>query len=241
MKCPPVTLDSLLRFLVESSHTGNDSNGVLMKKIFLVLVLFAIGFNSVFAQQNSSITLVNNTGVGVRMIIIRQSGSNSMFNMYSYGYNPLANGRAVTLNLKTPLNGVNRYDIELEDVNGRKHIRNVLVSANDRIEIGPLPPQANPSITIVNNTGNTINAFYLRRNGSGYWEKYTFTNNQTIRNRRSFTFQLPFSTDVVNRYDIRLERPNRLGTYTKNTVRVSARNRIEFTASDADGGSLPHR
>jgi beta-galactosidase GanA len=94
--------------------------------------------------------------------------------------------------------------------------------------------QQNPSITIVNNTGNAIDAFYIRQTGTDSWVKHTFANNQTVSNGQSFSLQLPNPINAVNQYDIRLERPNNLGTYTKNAVTVSADSRIEFTSSDSD-------
>jgi len=100
----------------------------------------------------------------------------------------------------------------------------------------PPPPQEKPSIIIVNNTGETINAVSIRYAGSD-WLRYAWPDNKTIANGASFNFTMPNPLNSVSRYDIKLERPNRLGTYTKNAVTVSSGGRVEFTASNKDVSS----
>jgi hypothetical protein len=96
----------------------------------------------------------------------------------------------------------------------------------------PPPPQEKPSITIVNNTGEPINAFYIRYAGSD-WARYAWPNNRIIASGESFPFTLPNLLSAVSRYDIRLKKPNGR-TYTKNNVTVSDGGRIEFTITDSD-------
>jgi hypothetical protein len=191
-------------------------------------------------QEKPSINIVNYTGSDINIVIFRYAESANSTISSITGIGTVKNGATIAVHLPEPLSKVNRYDIEVSDANGKKYERkNITVSANARFEFGSSPPSSqreNPSFTVENKTGESINAFYVRYAGSD-WIKYTFTGNKSIDNRDSFTFQLPNPLNAVNRYDIRLERPNSLGIYTKNTVTVSSGGRVEFASSDKDASA----
>jgi hypothetical protein len=204
-----------------------------MKKAFLITVLMLVGFAILPAQENPSIIIVNYTGNDIDVVTLKYTISGSEKSYISI-MSTVKNGESWTIKLPEPLSKVNRYNIEVKDVNKKIYTKNnVTVSANARYEIGSPPPQGNPEITIVNNTGETINAVSIRYAGTD-WIRYAWDNNKGITSGQSFLFEFPNPLNKVNRYDVRLERPNSLGTYTKNTVTVSSGGRVEFTSSDRD-------
>jgi hypothetical protein len=106
-----------------------------MKKVFLVMVLFLIGFTVLSAQETPSITIVNNTGSVIIAIRIRQAGTNS-WTVYTFTNNEtIKNGQSVSVQLPNHLNSVNQYVIILEESDSTVYTkRNVLVSSDARIE-----------------------------------------------------------------------------------------------------------
>jgi hypothetical protein len=205
-----------------------------MKKTIMAAVFVLLVVSGALAQSNPSINIVNYTGNDIRVIRLKYTIPGSEEGRIII--TRVKNGESDTIELPEPLSKVNRYNIEVEDVNGKKTEKNnVTVSANARIEFGTPPPPSNekPRITIVNNTGETINAVSIRYAGSD-WVRYGWPDNRTIANGTSFNFTMPNPLNTVNRYDIRLERPNSLGTYTKNSVTVSHGGNVEFTSSNKD-------
>ena len=221
-----------------------------MKKTIMAIALVVLIVWGAFAQSNPKIEIVNYTGYDIKMVIFRCTiGRDTYVNLRELDP-PRKNGESVTLELPKSLREVSRYDdIEVEDVNNKRYTKsNVTVSANARFEFGSSPPQkqttatvqpqpppptpqGNPTITIVNNTGEPIIAVSIRYAGSD-WKRYTWANNTTIANGQSFNLTLPNPLNTVNRYDIRLERPNG-EIYTKNNVTVTANARVEFNTPSA--------
>jgi hypothetical protein len=112
-----------------------------MKKIIIVIGLVLLAAVGVLAQDNPSITIVNNTGNNVRIIYLRCT--------YNEGYyytkketkieiTPyLSPGDSTTTKLPVSLNVTNRYDIEMVFTDGKSQkSNNVTVSANARIAVG---------------------------------------------------------------------------------------------------------
>jgi hypothetical protein len=89
-----------------------------------------------------------------------------------------------------------------------------------------------PSIRIINNTGYTIFYVYVSRSDSDSWGR-DLLGNEVLSSGDSFLCRLPFSLDVVNRYDIQLE-DNEGDTYTKMNVLIGPNARIAFTIRDLD-------
>jgi hypothetical protein len=108
---------------------------VFMKKAFLVLVLFIIGFAVLPAQENPVIIIVNNTGVEVNAVSICKSGTTS-WTRYTFTDNKIiGNGQTYSLQLQNPINTVNQYDVIIKTPTGKTYRKNnVKVSANIRIE-----------------------------------------------------------------------------------------------------------
>jgi hypothetical protein len=213
-----------------------------MRKIALALPFLLIFLSALSAQQNPSITIVNNTGYTVWYVYISQTASDSWGSDRLSSNETLDNGQAVSLQLPYPISVVNRYDIKLEDSDGDSYTKmNVLVSANSRIVFTmddfvsqtPQPPLEGPQITIVNNTGNTVYYVYISQTASDSWGSDRLSNDETLGSGQTVSLQLPYLISVVNRYDMRLKDSDGR-TYTKMNVLVSANSRIVFTKSDMD-------
>lgn len=149
-----------------------------MKKTIIVIGLALLVAVCVFAQDNPSITIVNNTGNNVRTIYLRcsyknQNGSTSNTEQKIEITPYLSPGNSTTTKLPVPLNTVNIYDIEMVFTDGKSQkANNVTVSANARISFGSsgssgtsnssgssggLPPgfTQNPDGTITMRSGGT--------------------------------------------------------------------------------------
>jgi len=129
-----------------------------MKKVFLVLVLFLIGFITGYAQELPSIIIVNNTGATISEINITLSKDPYYVDLYydDYYFNQtaydkdnkacsiayifpnnqkLGNGKSFSLKLRKSINENSLYDIVLKDTDNNEYVkRNVRVPANGRIE-----------------------------------------------------------------------------------------------------------
>ena len=92
-----------------------------------------------------------------------------------------------------------------------------------------------PSITIVNNTGFSVNMVNISPTTSDSWGGNRLTANQILRNGQSVSLQLPSPISQVSRYDIRLVDTDD-DMYIKENVQVTANGRIEFTFNDYVGG-----
>jgi hypothetical protein len=187
---------------------------------------------------NPSITIVNNTGNTINALHIRQTGTSS-WTRYAFANNQtVVNGQSITLQLPNPINTVNRYDIELEDVNGKRHPRNnILVSANARIEIGSAPSQENPSVTqlfITNDTGYDIYVLYVRPSGSREWSEDILSSGEILKDGGYFISRPPVPLSYEILYDF-LAVDEDGDMYIKRKVRVSNIGRIVFTPDDWDG------
>jgi len=105
-----------------------------MKKVAFCLILALALLPFLSAQENPSITIVNNTGY--RIISVHFSSVKSD----TWGPDRLAedqvllDGQTVTLRLPDPLHVENKYDILLIDLDEDVYIKwDVTVSANSRI------------------------------------------------------------------------------------------------------------
>jgi len=112
-----------------------------MKKDFLFLVLFVIGFTIVSAQNGPPITLVNNTGNNISKIILRcsyrEADGRTTTTEKAIEFDPFLHGQSFTTNLPVPLNKASSYTIELVYGNGQRYkMNNVSVSANAVISLG---------------------------------------------------------------------------------------------------------
>jgi len=94
-----------------------------------------------------------------------------------------------------------------------------------------LSAQANPSITIVNNTGYTVHYVYISQTASDKWGTDRLAADETLTDGQSVSLQLPYPINVVNRYDMRLVDSDE-DEYIKTNVLVSAGSRIIFTFGD---------
>ena len=91
--------------------------------------------------------------------------------------------------------------------------------------------QQNPVITIVNNTGYTVNYIFFSETTSGSWGQNRLRSDQVIRNNESVSLQLPHPINRVNQYDFRLVDSDG-DEYIKMNVSISVNNIIEFEMSD---------
>ena len=226
-----------------ASPKSQTSRGNFQAICILYILFLAPFLTSLFAQENASVTIVNNTGYTIYRVYISQTASNSWGSDRLGSNQVLYNNQSVSLRLPYPLNVVNRYDIKLQDSDDDSYIKNnVPVSANSRIvftlsdmNVGNTSTTSynGPSITIVNNTGFTIYGVYISSNASDSWGSDRLASDQVLRDGQSISLRLQYAIDVVNRYDIRLKDSDG-DTYTKMNVLVSANKRIEFTFSDYD-------
>jgi hypothetical protein len=212
-----------------------------MKKAIFGFILLLSLLTALSAQQNPSITIVNNTGYTVYFVYISQTASTSWGEDRLDSTQVLSNGQSVSLQLPYPISVVNRYDIRLKDSDGDTYTKmNVLVSANSRIvftfddfDVESVVTYDGPPITIVNNTGYTVYYVYISQTASDTWGPDRLDSAQVLGNGQSVSLNLPYPTNVVNRYDIRLKDSDG-DTYTKMNVLVSANSRIVFTFDDFD-------
>ena len=248
--------------LISVMETRNHfKNGASLKSlmsrgnvyIITLYILFLSPFLSSMSAQstsnNPSVTIVNNTGYTVYRVYISPVASDSWGDDRLASNQTLSNGQSVSLRLPHPTNVVNRYDIKLVDKDGDSYTKtNVLVSSNSRIEFTFGDFSSNdsssssntstttyngPSITIVNNTGYTVFNVYISQTASESWGEDRLGAFQVLANGENISLRLPYPTNVVNRYDIRLKDSDE-DTYTKLNVLVSANSRIEFTFDDYD-------
>lgn len=214
-----------------------------MRKIVFCFLFVLTFLTALPAQQNPSITIVNNTGYTIWYVYISQTASDSWGSDRLASNQTIANGSSVSLQLPYPLNVVNRYDIKLEDSDGDSYIKmDVAVSANSRVVFtfddfrsssSTTTTFNGPPITIVNNTGYTIWYIYISQTASDTWGADRLATNQTLSSGNSISLPLPYPLNVTNRYDIRLKDSDG-DTYTKRNVLVSANSRIVFTFDDFD-------
>ena len=100
------------------------------------------------------------------------------------------------------------------------------------------PASAQPSITLVNNTGQDIWWVYISLTTDDSWGGDRLSETETLDRGQSVSLRLPYAIQQVNRYDILLEASDNT-TYIKMNAQVSDNGRIVFTSSDRDGGSEP--
>jgi ribosomal protein S17 len=93
--------------------------------------------------------------------------------------------------------------------------------------------RANPTVTIVNNTGYTVWYVYMSASTDTNWGDDLLADDQILNNGESVSIELPHPLSVTSRYDIRL-RDSDGDDYIKMNVTVSANSRIEFTFDDLD-------
>jgi len=223
----------------------NSLLGSMKKTILAVFLLVGLaGFAA--AQSLPSVTIVNNTGYTIYYLYLSSTASDSWGNDM-LGSEVLRSGYQISVNLPYALNVVNRYDIKAVDSDGDSYFKwNVSVSANSRIEFTmadyssssssststPTPVQSLPSITIVNNTGYTIWYIYLSSTASSSWGN-DMLGSSVLMNGNSYTVNLPYALNAVNRYDIKVVDSDG-DSYTKWNVTVAANSRIVFTMADFD-------
>jgi len=208
-----------------------------LSKIVMTIVFAA----NLSAQQNPSITIVNNTGYTVYYVYISPSDSDYWGQDRLDSDQIIRNGNSVTLRLPYPSSEVSRYDIRLTDSDGDTYTKmNVLLTANARIvftfddfDRSSAPAQSNPSITIVNNTGYTVYYVYISPTTHTSWGNDRLGSDQVLRNGNYVTLRLPYPLSEVSRYDIRLTDLDG-DTYTRMNVLVTANARIVFTFDDID-------
>jgi len=94
--------------------------------------------------------------------------------------------------------------------------------------------QRMPSITIVNDTGYTINSLYISPQKVENWGSDRLASNETITKGNSVTIRLQDALSVVNLYKIRLVDSDG-DTYLQTNVQVSNGSRIEFTIKHIEG------
>ena len=94
--------------------------------------------------------------------------------------------------------------------------------------------EAQPSITLVNYTGEDIWWVYVSLSDDDSWGDDRLGETETLDKGESITLKLPYSINTANRYDIMLEDSDE-NSYTKINVAVTANARIVFTVDDLDG------
>ena len=105
-----------------------------MKKFFFGLLLLTFVLTMIPAQQNPSITIVNNTGFVVYYVYISSTADPNWGPDRLDANQVLRNGDSFTMVLPHPVNVVNRYDIRLVDLDGDSYIKwDHPVTANARI------------------------------------------------------------------------------------------------------------
>ena len=105
-----------------------------MKKVVFCLILVLVLLPPLSAQENPSITIVNNTGYTVLFVYFSSVEADTWGPDRLAEDQVLLDGQSVTLRLPDPLHVANRYDIMLEDLDGDTYTKmNVTVSANSRI------------------------------------------------------------------------------------------------------------
>ena len=109
-----------------------------MKKAFLVLVLFFIGFTAVSAQELPSVTIVNKKDKIVTAVYIRQTANEPLGLNRLKDNQTIGKEQSVTLELPFPINKVSSYVITVEYSDGDKTNKTIkVVSANTIIEFSP--------------------------------------------------------------------------------------------------------
>ena len=213
---------------------------MVRKPFFFFCTFFSLVFICVMpAQQNPSITIVNNTGYDVYYAFIVQTAAESWGD--DYLDSTLKNGESFTITLPFPINIINRYDIQLIDLDGDFYTKwDVLVTPDAKVvftfddySYTEAPQYFGPPVTIVNNTGYLVWWVYICSSSDTEWGQERLGSNNILYNSESVTLNLPYLTDAVNRYDIQLVDSD-LFTYTQYNVLVSPNMKIVFTSDDAD-------
>jgi hypothetical protein len=222
-----------------------------MKKFLIPAALLCLGVLQAAAQENPSVTIVNNTGYTVYYLYISQTSTDD-WEEDVLGDDVLLNGQSVNVKLAVPLTVTNRYDIKLQDSDGDTYIKwDVPISNNDRVIFtmsditGGNSGNANaavnsgnqnssglPSVRIVNNTGYTVYYLYVSQTATDDWEEDVL-GNDVLYNGQSVNVRLAYPLTVTNRYDIKMEDVDG-DSYTKWNVLITPNATVEFTIRDLD-------
>jgi hypothetical protein len=93
------------------------------------------------------------------------------------------------------------------------------------------PAVANPTLTIVNQTGVRIWYVQISPVTDDNWGDDWLAEDQELRNGQSETFTLRFPLSVQNKYDIRLMDPE-YNKYTMYSVTIGSNDQLIFTAAE---------
>jgi len=98
----------------------------------------------------------------------------------------------------------------------------------------------NPTITIKNNTGYTINGIYIKESTATDWGSELIGWSSNLSNGASRGFTLSKSLSANNVYDFRLQSSTGSYSFRKYMVTVSNNMTVTFSTNDLnDGGNLP--
>ena len=179
--------------------------------------------------QRASVTLINNTGYTIYYVYISETASSSWGSDLLRSDQVVRNRESVTLDLPNPR--ASQYDIRLVDADGDQYTKmDVTVRAGSRLEF-TISDIRYPSVTIVNNTGHTINFLYTVPPGADEIGDDRLRSDQVIRNGQSVSVQLPHFLGTQNTYNVMAVTNNR-NVYLKTQVNVKNNNRVEFRNSD---------
>jgi len=210
-----------------------------MKKFIILSVLVLSLFSTaLYAQNNPTITIVNNTGYDCYFLYVSPVTDDSWGNSV-LGSGNLPNGSSFRYTLPRPLSAADKYDFLMIDLDGDSYTkRNITVTSGATItftfnDFNYTPTYDGPEITIVNNTGYTVWYVYVSPVSDDSWGIDRLDSNQVLANGQSVTIRLPFPLEIVDLYDIMLEDSDG-DTYTKSDLLLSAGSRIVFTFNDFD-------
>jgi len=202
------------------------------------------------AQQNPSVSIVNDTGYTVYYVHFSAADSDDWSDDLLDRSQVLSDGEEASVVLPFPLSVADRYDIVLIDSDGDSYIKlNVPVSVGSKVVftfddfIGQddyyddsrnnsdgMAFNGEPYITITNNTGYTVISIFLNPSPQ---EEDRMAEGQALPSGNSLALRLPFPLSEVSRYDIILVDIDG-DSYTKRNVSVSANGTVVFVFDDID-------
>ena len=214
-----------------------------MKKIIVAAMAILVLVSGIAAAQSlPTITIINNTGKPMRYLYVVPKPSDVMFLDEVWGEDllpkdMLENGASIDIQLKFPLSQESIYYIKLIGDGGPYYIKyDVKVSNKMKItfKASDLWKDSGPTVSVVNNTGNTVWYVYATYyNPAAGWGHDRLNSEEELPNGGTKTFRLPGSGPDT--YDFCIVDSNK-NRYVKMGIKVTPNMKITFTKSDLNAG-----
>lgn len=175
--------------------------------IFAIIILIGISvLSSTGNAQTTKYIVVNGSGVTLSSVYVEPAGTTTWTtNVYSLTDPFVVNGTYEFVRAIEPSKCL--YDIKYIDVNGNEYYeRNVNLCTGSSITLPQVQvvksSELMKSVTIKNNIGVNITAFYIAPPGTTYWSN-NLSNRDKIYMGETFTFLQKLDNSACN-YDIKI-------------------------------------